>query len=395
MAKRYIATRPQLTPAAADRRFENRAGGRFLTRPCLAAITLNTRGGGVAAVARLIWRTFEDRWPGAGRLVTLVDDDAAEASLHSTTPTRMRFGARLAAAQASRACDWIMYSHLSLAKVQAFVPAAVRLPYAVFIHGIEAWRELPETQKAVLRDARLRVANSSFTARRVMAMHPEIGPVVPCPLALPPDQFVDHGTGLRPASDSPPTAVIVARMSADERYKGHDELLDAWPELVRLVPDARLVIVGDGDDAGRLKAKASDLGLAVPSSSRALCHRPNCRTCIAARACSRCRAAARALVSSTSKPCCTACRASAPQRTPRRKSSTMARPGSSCHRPIGQALIASLARLLTDDAMQRRMAANAERHVRTRFSYEQFASTLVDRLEESFGVAPALNRVAM
>ena len=59
------------------------------------------------------------------------------------------------------------------------------------------------------------------------------------------------------------------------------------------------------------------------------------------------------------------------------------------------ALIASLARLLTDDAMQRRMAANAERHVRTRFSYEQFASTLVDRLEESFGVAPALNRVAM
>jgi glycosyltransferase involved in cell wall biosynthesis len=59
------------------------------------------------------------------------------------------------------------------------------------------------------------------------------------------------------------------------------------------------------------------------------------------------------------------------------------------------ALIASLARLLTDDAMQRRMAANAERHMRTRFRYGQFASTLVDRLEESFGVAPALNRLAM
>ncbi len=36
-------------------------------------------------------------------------------------------------------------------------------------------------------------------------------------------------------------------MSADERYKGHDELLDIWPALLARKPDARLVVAGDGD----------------------------------------------------------------------------------------------------------------------------------------------------
>ena len=346
-------------------------------------------------MARLIWRTFEDRWPGAGRLVTLVDDDVAEASLHSTTPTRMRFGARLAGAQASRACDWIMYSHLSLAKVQAFVPAAMRLPYAVFIHGIEAWRELPDTQKVVLRDARLRVANSSFTARRVMAMHPEIGPVVPCPLALPPDHFVNHGTGPTPGCDGPPTAIIVARTSAEERYKGHDELLEAWPALVRLVPNARLVIVGDGDDLARLKAKASDLALDgavvftgfVSQIELSDLYRRARVFAMPSRGEGFGLVYLEAMMHGL--PCIGATEDAAPEVIDDGKTGFVV---SQADQP---GLIASLARLLTDDHLQRTMAVNAERRVRTRFSYEQFASTLVDRLEESFGVAPALNRVAM
>jgi phosphatidylinositol alpha-1,6-mannosyltransferase len=52
-------------------------------------------------------------------------------------------------------------------------------------------------------------------------------------------------------------------MSADERYKGHDQILDAWPVVRSRIPDARLVIVGDGDDAPRLRAKAASLGLAA------------------------------------------------------------------------------------------------------------------------------------
>ena len=53
-------------------------------------------------------------------------------------------------------------------------------------------------------------------------------------------------------------ALIVGRMNSRERYKGHDMLIEVWPIVRRSVPDARLVIAGDGDDVERLRAKAAD-----------------------------------------------------------------------------------------------------------------------------------------
>jgi phosphatidyl-myo-inositol dimannoside synthase len=55
--------------------------------------------------------------------------------------------------------------------------------------------------------------------------------------------------------------LIVARMAAEERYKGHDLLLELWPRIQAEIPEATLVIAGDGNDRSRLTAKAGDLGL--------------------------------------------------------------------------------------------------------------------------------------
>jgi phosphatidylinositol alpha-1,6-mannosyltransferase len=52
-------------------------------------------------------------------------------------------------------------------------------------------------------------------------------------------------------------------MSAGERYKGHDELLNAWPLVLRSLPDARLVFAGGGDDEPRLRARSEQLGIAA------------------------------------------------------------------------------------------------------------------------------------
>jgi glycosyltransferase involved in cell wall biosynthesis len=50
-----------------------------------------------------------------------------------------------------------------------------------------------------------------------------------------------------------PTAVCVGRLAAQ---KGQDSLIDAWPLVRERVPDARLVLVGDGPDRSRLEARA-------------------------------------------------------------------------------------------------------------------------------------------
>ena len=56
------------------------------------------------------------------------------------------------------------------------------------------------------------------------------------------------------------SVLIVGRMISSERYKGHDQLIEAWPLVKAQVPDAQLVIVGHGDDVNRIKTKALSTG---------------------------------------------------------------------------------------------------------------------------------------
>jgi glycosyltransferase involved in cell wall biosynthesis len=44
-------------------------------------------------------------------------------------------------------------------------------------------------------------------------------------------------------------------MADSERLKGHDSVMDAWPLIKSSVPDAKLIIVGTGNDKHRLENK--------------------------------------------------------------------------------------------------------------------------------------------
>lgn len=177
---------------------------------------------------------------------------------------RMRVAARLASLQLQGAVDLVVYNHVSLARSQAVLPAGMRRPYAIFLHGIEVWDAALDRRKlAALRGASLLISNSAFTAARIARLHETIGPVTPCPLALIDESGEEGAVDLALINRvGPHAALIVGRMSASERYKGHDELLEAWPRVLRAVPDAQLVIAGGGDDVERLRAKVRSIGIA-------------------------------------------------------------------------------------------------------------------------------------
>ncbi|MFJ8631546.1 glycosyltransferase family 4 protein [Streptomyces sp. NPDC093568] len=67
------------------------------------------------------------------------------------------------------------------------------------------------------------------------------------------DTRVFRPDGERARTGPGPLVVCVGRLC---RQKGQDVLLAAWPEVVREVPRARLVLVGDGPDAERLRRVA-------------------------------------------------------------------------------------------------------------------------------------------
>ena len=60
------------------------------------------------------------------------------------------------------------------------------------------------------------------------------------------------GARARLGLGSEPIAACIGRLT---RQKGQDVLLDAWPAVLDRVPDARLVLVGDGPDHERLRAR--------------------------------------------------------------------------------------------------------------------------------------------
>jgi phosphatidylinositol alpha-1,6-mannosyltransferase len=175
--------------------------------------------------------------------------------------------------------DWLAFNHVGIAQVQRLLPGRARRPYVVFVHDVEAWApDLPSSRLATLQGAALRVANSRYTADRVSRAHPGIGPIVPCSLGLldddregalpahpPAGLETTSGNGSKPDSIDrvgPLSVMIVGRLQGSERYKGHDELLECWPQVVARVPTAQLVVVGLGDDRGRLQDKARALGVA-------------------------------------------------------------------------------------------------------------------------------------
>jgi phosphatidyl-myo-inositol dimannoside synthase len=228
-------------------------------RPGLAAVSFAETSGGLAYAARLM-RYALTQWCGSAPWTAALEParygrvSAAE---------RARFSARVVAAQLSGRVDWLLFNHLGVARVQRLLPPGARRPYAVFVHDVEAWDpDLSDERRTVLREAAVRVSNSRYTADRVQRTHPDVGPVVPCPLGLLEEPACEAPAPEWLARVGALSVLIVGRMHDAERYKGHDELVACWPAVVARVPSAQLVIAGLGNDRARLEAKAREAGVA-------------------------------------------------------------------------------------------------------------------------------------
>jgi phosphatidylinositol alpha-1,6-mannosyltransferase len=226
----------------------------------LGTVTQESGHGGIARVSVLLWRAMETLCGNNRRMVTLLKD-----SRNPQPMDKLRFAARMARFEWRGEAKWILFDHLGIAAVQSLVPRRWCVPYAIFLHSVEVWRDLAPRQNQVLRSAAIRIANSHYSARRIGEMHPDAGPIEVCHLALP-DDFqravppagtVDAEIIARVGRAS---VLIVGRMASGERYKGHDQLIEVWPRVRRAVPDAQLIIVGTGDDVPRLETAARESG---------------------------------------------------------------------------------------------------------------------------------------
>ena len=144
--------------------------------------------------------------------------------------------------------DVVLFWHLDLLRLAPLLPGRARR--AVFLHGIEAWRRPDPLTRRLLRSTHVLV-NSHYTVERAQSA-----------LGGLPMKVVHLGVGdaaqLTTPPAAPPVALMLGRLDAGERYKGHHEVIRCWPNVQKLVPDAQLWMVGDGDLRDELQAEVHD-----------------------------------------------------------------------------------------------------------------------------------------
>ncbi len=229
---------------------------------------MGEEGGGTAHLGRLAGATLrklaaERRLAFRGLHLPALDGSVATDGYRAFGGSRTRLAVNvLARVVAARSRTAIYFDHVGPARSLALLPAPLLPRYAVQIHGIEIWRPLSRDRLRVLERAAFLVANSAFTAEHSRQFLPARHAMRVAPLGIEPIVLVgpvDRETAEKVGEGF---ALIVSRLASREAYKGHDELLEAWPEVKRLQADARLVVVGEGDDLPRLRAKAAELGVA-------------------------------------------------------------------------------------------------------------------------------------
>lgn len=203
------------------------------------------------------------------RVVALWDrpEDAARAPtgvrLHPGESRKMSTAVEFLRAVRAARPTVILYGHVLLTPLA--VPArwlAPKARHVLFAHGMEVWgeppfRHIPAWERRLVRTRIDRIAAvSRFTAMRMAAAY-----------RLPLDRFRllpnavdDAGTpAAQPAAGA--TVLAVTRLEPDERTKGVDVLVRAMPAVCAAVPDAQLMVVGDGPLRPELEGLATSLGL--------------------------------------------------------------------------------------------------------------------------------------
>lgn len=146
----------------------------------------------------------------------------------------------------------VNFSPLCLAAKQLF-----GTEYAVIVHGIDVWGLKSRLKMAAVRNADAIISVSRYTADRVRNDIGGLkGSVIVIPNVVDTERFtVRERSGnlvARHNLEGKNIILTVARLSAEEGYKGYDKVIEALPAILKKIPNAHYLIVGDGSDKERI-----------------------------------------------------------------------------------------------------------------------------------------------
>lgn len=133
------------------------------------------------------------------------------------------------------------------------------------VHGVDAWYPLPALVRRAVEQASLVTSVSRFTRDKLLgntSLEPFRVKVLPNTFrsvfspGSPSTELLER-LGLTNCN----VLLTVSRLSREDAYKGHARVLNAMPAVLRAVPNAVYVIVGDGNGRADLEALVDRMGL--------------------------------------------------------------------------------------------------------------------------------------
>ncbi len=182
--------------------------------------------------------------------------------------SRLRLSSAVAAACLRQSYDRIMYLLVNQATL-SWLPA--HAPYAVWEIGRELAKPLPWWKCRSLTRATLRLSISKSTTETASLHNPHLPPAQVVHLCTEPPFYgrAAQQDSVNTRSYNPAarrrSVLVVGNMHRGTDYKGHRQLIAAWPRVVTDCPDAELWITSDGDARAKLQAQARSLPAAAAS----------------------------------------------------------------------------------------------------------------------------------
>jgi glycosyltransferase involved in cell wall biosynthesis len=170
------------------------------------------------------------------------------------------FAARVLTSVLRRHPDRVISSHVNFGPVAHLAKRMRGVKFTLVAHGIDIHPGLPPETLAALRAADSILAVSEWTRLRVL----DLGGIEPENVRVLANTFdetrfdVSGDTALLreryAICDEERVILTVARLAAEERYKGYDRIIHALPLIRDACGPVRFVIVGQGADRARVDA---------------------------------------------------------------------------------------------------------------------------------------------
>jgi phosphatidyl-myo-inositol dimannoside synthase len=218
-----------------------------------------TQTGGIQASGKIAWAGIRERMVTSmhAPILFLYGESGVESrGQDGVVAARTKSAALLAALRLRARPTCVLFWHISLLRLLPFFRARGART-VVFLHGVEAWRPRGWAFRALLGKVDLFVSNSDYTWARFLVDNPTFHArphrTVPLGIGAP--------LGVTGANRGATTVLMMGRLVRGEDYKGHREMIAAWPLVRERFSNAELWIAGDGDLRPELESSVQAHGL--------------------------------------------------------------------------------------------------------------------------------------